>query len=204
VLRGSPGSALPALAGDAALLVLGHRGRGGFAGMLLGSVALRILARARCPVAVARGGRREMNRVLVGIDVDDVARGHAPLGFAFTEAVLRGAGLAVLHVWEDRGYFSPDPMGASTRDHPTTLDSEQHERLEALLDPWRRAHPDVAVDVVIEGGSASRGLVDASGYADLLVVGGRPHSEPEGMQVGGLAYVLLHHAYCPVVIVPEK
>lgn len=75
VLRGSPGSALPALAGNASLLVLGHRGRGGFAGMLLGSVALRILARARCPVAVARGARREMNRALVGIDVDDVTRG---------------------------------------------------------------------------------------------------------------------------------
>lgn len=203
VLSGSPGSALAALAGDASLLVLGHRGRGGFAGMLLGSVALRTLARARCPVAVARGKRRAMNRVLVGLDVEDAAKGRAPLGFAFAEAVARGAELAVLHVWEDRGYFYPDPMGDYTRDHLTTLDSEHHGRLEEMLEPWRREHPDVVVDVVIEGGSASRGLVDASGYADLLVVGGRPHGDGEGMRVGGLAYALLHHARCPVVIVPE-
>jgi nucleotide-binding universal stress UspA family protein len=204
VLSGSPGSALPALARDASLLVLGHRGRGGFAGMLLGSVALRILARTRCPVAVARGARRGMNRVLVGIDVDDVAKSQAQLDFAFTEAVMRGAELVVLHVWEDRGYFYPDPMGDYTRDHLTSLDSDHHGRLEAMLEPWRRERPDVRVDVAVEGGSASRGLVDASGYADLLVVGGRPHSDGEGMRVGGLAYALLHHAQCPVVIVPEK
>jgi nucleotide-binding universal stress UspA family protein len=72
-----------------------------------------------------------------------------------------------------------------------------------MLDPWRRAHPDVAVDVVVESGSASRHLVEASARADLLVAGSRPRRDGDGMRLGGLAYSLLHHARCPVVIVPQ-
>jgi nucleotide-binding universal stress UspA family protein len=203
-LSGPPAPALAALAEGASLLVLGHRGRGGFAGMLLGSVALRTVARARCPVAVARGSRRAMDRVLVGVDVDDATGGRAQLAFAFAEAVLRDAELAVLHTWEDQGAFYPDPTGYYTRDHLTALVGEHRRRLDAVLEPWRHAHPDVAVEVLVEGGSAARHLVDASAQADVLVIGGRPHRDGEGMRLGGLAYSLLHHARCPVVIVPER
>ncbi|MER7078932.1 Nucleotide-binding universal stress protein, UspA family [Saccharopolyspora kobensis] len=52
--RGHPVAELAAAAEEARLLVVGHRGRGGFAGLLLGSVAAGVLHHAPCPVAIVR------------------------------------------------------------------------------------------------------------------------------------------------------
>src|SRR5690606_37136730 len=49
-------SALLRAAPEAFAVVTGSRGRGGIAGMLLGSVSLTVAARAVCPVIVVRGG----------------------------------------------------------------------------------------------------------------------------------------------------
>lgn len=52
VCRSHPVAALVDAARDAQLLVVGHRGRGGFTGLYLGSVASGVLRHAQCPVAV--------------------------------------------------------------------------------------------------------------------------------------------------------
>lgn len=55
VVQGHPAQVLVDAAAEAALLVVGSRGRGGFTGMLLGSVSQHVIARAACPVVVVRG-----------------------------------------------------------------------------------------------------------------------------------------------------
>lgn len=54
VRRGTPAKVLTAESADASLLVMGSRGRGGFRGMLLGSVTHKVIETATSPVMVIR------------------------------------------------------------------------------------------------------------------------------------------------------
>lgn len=97
-LEGSVAEALRVIGSQARMLVMGSRGRGGFASLLLGSNSRAVASTAACPVVVVphaeRGARpdadaeRSAGRVVLGLHAaetpDDV------LTYAFTEAAVRG------------------------------------------------------------------------------------------------------------------
>ncbi len=57
VLEGDPGTMLCARSGAADLLVVGSRGLGGFAGLVLGSVSIKCAHHSRCPVVIVPDDR---------------------------------------------------------------------------------------------------------------------------------------------------
>lgn len=57
VVHSRPAEALVDASDKVDLLVVGRRGRGGFAGLTLGSVSERVVRYARCPVLVDKGTR---------------------------------------------------------------------------------------------------------------------------------------------------
>ena len=54
-VHGFPGEVLVDASADADLMVLGLRGQGGFARLLIGSVTFQVAQHARCPVVIVRG-----------------------------------------------------------------------------------------------------------------------------------------------------
>jgi nucleotide-binding universal stress UspA family protein len=96
-------------------------------------------------------------------------------------------------------------------DHPLVADDAagaHEERASALLtDALRdavRDHPQVDVHRQTVEGPAHKALLDASAEADLVVVGALRRHGHFGLQLGRVAHTLLHHAECPVAVVPQR
>ncbi|MEV6664088.1 universal stress protein [Streptomyces nigra] len=181
---------------NAHALVVGDRGRGELKGLLLGSVSLGVAARARCPVIVVRGDDAGVvglhERILLG--VGDAVTGERAADFAVREAERRDCALDAVRAWR-----RPAPIGEAPDD--------AERRATALLDDALRAplaaHPGVRVRRTTVEGPARTVLVDRSAAADLVVLGARRRHGHFGLQLGRVGHTLLHHAQCPVAIVPQ-
>jgi nucleotide-binding universal stress UspA family protein len=182
----------------AELVVLGHRGRGGFASLLLGSVSQRVATHAKCPVVVVRG-RKDVTEGPVVVGVDDSPAAELVLQTAFEAAATRGSALVVA-----RSYLPAIPLwlaNVRAADVETPeADADEKTRLEEQLAPWRGKYPEVPVEVVLTHESISSALVEASARAQLVVVGSRGRGVVTGTVLGSAGLQLLHHSECPVYI----
>jgi nucleotide-binding universal stress UspA family protein len=198
-------SALLLAGNNASALVTGSRGRGELKGMLLGSVGLAVAARAHGPVIVVRGDKAGLTgaheRILLGAGDPDTS-GEA-VRFAFREAEARKCVLDVVRAWRCPAHESADhplPAGEPARFH--------EEQASALLDKLLRDaaadHPGVRIRRTTVEGPARKVLLNRSAAVDLLIIGARRRHGHYGLQLGPVGHALLHHAECPVAIVPER
>ncbi|MDX3227112.1 universal stress protein [Streptomyces sp. ME19-01-6] len=223
--------ALLTAAGTAGLMVVGARGWGGFDGLAVGSVALRVTTAADCPVltvperpeagqdaggeatgreaAVGEGAEATGREAAVGEGAEVVAaldaHGHLTetAEFAFRAALAHQARLRVVHAWElPAAAPSAWMIGVLEEDRGMWEDQEGQAVSDALR-PWRRRYPQVEVlpDVVLL--NPAQALVSSSARALLLVVGRRTADRVAERHLGPVAHAVLHHAHCPVAVVPH-
>ncbi len=212
-----PARALARLGRDAALTVVGTRGLGGVAGVLVGSVGLRLAAHLPGPLLVVRGhrpvdaARRGLHEVLLGLHG---AADAEAASYAFTEAERRGARLRVLHVRSHREAARAAAGGIRTATEGTGEDTALRARAELdasgrFLAHLRERHPAVGVRVQDPDAGPVPALLEATTSADTVVVAVH---RPRGLRLAHLdpahldpvAHALLHHSACPVVLVPDR
>jgi nucleotide-binding universal stress UspA family protein len=147
-----------------------------------------------------------MPGIVVGVDGSANSR-HA-LEWAVREAALSGKPLTVLTVNEVAASFWTGnpitvPADAVTVEHAREAASDLVDKAVSELGGSRPA----SVTVKAVNGFAADELISASQEADLLVVGARGGAQGWGgmahhTPIGSISNKVLHHAECPVVVVP--
>nr|WP_315986916.1 universal stress protein [Streptomyces sp. me109] len=81
--------------------------------------------------------------------------------------------------------------------------AERERAVVAALRPWCDKFPEVTVVENVTEGRAADELISASAGAALVVVGRRMRASRLGTHLGPVTHAALHHAPCPVAVVPH-
>jgi nucleotide-binding universal stress UspA family protein len=134
--------------------------------------------------------------IVVGVDGSDGSK--RALAFAIDEAAAHDWRVMVVH-GVDVGLSAADPYGGGAV-------------LEQLQEAGRVVLDAAAAEVTTRGlevttrlevGSPAYALVDAAKGAAMLVVGSRGHGGFVGLLLGSVSSACVHHAHCPIVVIPK-
>lgn len=197
---GIPAEALLSASGGADLLVIGTNKTGALAGILHGTLPLRVAGRSRCvTVVVPTGWEPRGSGVVVGWEDDGTAEIAAE--FAATEAERRGSTLTMFHAWR-----VPVAVGfelVSPADAFDDLALAHSDMLSAAAKRVREGHPGLEVVEKTASGSASVALVTAAQGSELLVVGSHGRGAIGGLILGSVSHDALMNMPAPVAVVPH-
>ncbi|MFD9025334.1 universal stress protein [Streptomyces parvulus] len=194
--EGHPARSLAEQSRHAALVVVGSRHLGTARERFSSAaVSLPLSARSACPVVVlgeAEHTTQDPAHLVIGVDGSPDSR--AALDLAFEEAELRGANLRALYVWHT-------PLLGALDEHAAL---QECRRVLAETAAGRtEAHPGVELHHEVVKGHPVQELCRASAHALGLVVGTRGRGGFRGMLLGSVSQGVLHHAHCPVLLVPR-
>ena len=199
IVHAGAAEALVRASAGADLLVVGSRGRGGFTGLLLGSVSRQCAHHSKCPVVIFRppAAAHPAGKIVVGIDGSECA--NAAVEWAAREAELRNARLHLIHSWT----YPPVSVPLSALEDLPAVDIEGAARA-VLAEPVERlTSQGLEADGEVRNELPAQALIEASKGADLLVVGARGLGGFKGLLLGSVSDQCAHHAHCPVVIVRQ-
>jgi nucleotide-binding universal stress UspA family protein len=196
ISRLSAPEALVGYSGPTTLMVTGTRGHGGFAGLLLGSVSLKLAAHARGTVVVVRDEQptQPYNEIVLGVEP---GQAEAPMRFAFAAAAQFSAALTVVRAWWPHpaftGYYGEDRE---------LNDRDQTAEAQTLIKGLQEEYPQVDANAAAMRGNAVPMLIEAARGSRLLVIGAHRQRSPLSVGAGYVVQGLLSHSPTPVAVVP--
>lgn len=145
------------------------------------------------------GGRPPGEGGLVVCGVDDSPAGRRALEWAVADAARRGARVRAVTCWSGYGMEAVGMVSS-----PDDCERECTRRLDEVVEQVRAAVPGAPeVERLVVQDRPSRALVAASLDADLLVLGSHGHRAAHDWTAGSTSQRVLHHAVCPVTVVPD-
>ena len=208
VVRGRPASALldEANAMHPDLIVIGSRGHGPLATVLVGSVSAEVVDHAPCPVLVARTSAA--HRLIVG--VDGSASAQRAIATLSTWPIFAGLSARVVAVAEPPAGWAVSIGAAFYPAWVEVRDSTINARRGQLQQIAARACEDLArvgltSTAELREGDPADELLHAAGEddADLIVVGSRGLSGLTRLALGSVARKVLLHTQASVLVVRE-
>lgn len=192
-------AALVTASRDAYMTVSGCRGLGALGRAFLGSVSSGLLHHGRGPIAIVRTDDAPPvdTTAPVAVGIDGSPASEEATGLAFDEASRRGVGLIALHAWSDASFPS---IGS---DWERYEDGGQRILAERLAG-WQERYPDVQVQRRIVSDDPARRLIEASGEAQLVVVGSRGRGGFSSLVLGSVAAKVAQAATTPVIVVRPR
>jgi len=136
-----------------------------------------------------------IEHIVVGVDGSPDSL--AALAWARDEAERSGAKVTVVQAWE----FTPLVVATEAPIDLRELKQATVEALDRNVTDVFGADASKVERQVIEDLPA-RAILEAAESADLVVMGSRGHGALKGVLLGSVSQKVLHHASCPVVIVP--
>lgn len=142
-----------------------------------------------------------MPGIVVGVDESHHA--HQALEWAMREAGMRQAALTVLSVIPAMASpWTGNPLSVPDADEAIQHAKQAVEEMAAKSASSITGPEPPSVAVKVFTGFPAQALVDASGDAELVVVGSRGAGGFATALLGSVSNQVAHHAACPVVIVP--
>jgi nucleotide-binding universal stress UspA family protein len=203
---GDPAGVLVELSRQAGLAVVGTRGGGGFADRLLGTVSSALPAHAHCPTVVVphqgdvQAPFTPVRRIVVGVDGSESAR--IALKHAVDEAIYWNAHLTAVATVPIGGGVGSLAWLPAAVDRDEVL-ADVKEGLSVAVEQ-AVAGREVTVSQHALDGNAAALLAEFSTAVDLVVVGSRGRGGFAGLLLGSTSQAVLHHAACPVLVVPAR
>jgi nucleotide-binding universal stress UspA family protein len=174
-------------------LVLGSRGRGGFAGLLLGSVSRAAIEAAPCPVMIIRHEPVPLTGASIVVGHDGSSSAARALEWAVALAQPMEAKVIAAYIWQ-----------ASSSEVRPRL----HERLTAdatkSIEQWA-SDSDPDVQPTEAEGEPRTELVRLAErlHAGLVVVGRRGTGDVRALRMGSVASYLVTSSPLPIAVVPQ-
>jgi nucleotide-binding universal stress UspA family protein len=191
---------------DADLIVMGSRGHGTIASMVLGSVSAEVVDHARTPVLVARGSR--IGKVVLAWDGSTCGRVAAEVLRTwpiFAGSTVRVVSVADIGIPWWTGF--PQPGSAETIGmymETAAAARAEHQALAQKMAGELRAGGLDATPEAREGDPAAEVIAAARAWdADLIVLGTHGRTGVARILLGSVARNVLYHAPCSVLIARE-